>query len=221
MKLRLAEPPRPGYVSVMSILIIAALKSELSTLLNSWDIDHQSVVEKHAVLYHCTNGVHLLRTGVGLAKATRVLKNLPEFQPEKILHIGVSGALTERYGIGEMVRGVEFHHENGNTLRPELWLPSDRFSAQPTAPFLSVQKAVKSAYDRQRLHHQTGAELVDMESFAVANYCVTNQIPLLALRIVSDRADDFAMLTFVREFRTQAKKLQEFVLENRDQLNDE
>ena len=204
------------YVKAMSVLIIAALKSEVKTLLDRWGVERKTTLGRHTVLYECLNDAHILRTGIGLNQATRVLEKFstPDALPTKILHIGVSGALVDDFDIGQMVRGVTFTNEAGDRVSPELWRPDPITSQFPEGRFLSVIEAVKTTKASHQLNEKTQAQLVDMESHAVATFCRKNEVPLCAIRIVSDRADDRAMLTFIHEFRTQAKRLQAFVLEN-------
>lgn len=197
-------------------MIVAALKSEVKTVLDRWGIARQSTLGKHASRYECLNGVAILRTGIGLRQTARIMaiiSNSGELPPA-ILHIGVSGALSNGFEIGQMVRGTTFSNESDAELNPAVWSPFEPVNSLPEVGFLSVSEAVKTTKDRDRLHAITGAKLVDMESYAVAAFCLKNDIPLCAIRIVSDRADDFAMATFRQEFREQAHRLQEFVLDN-------
>ena len=211
-----------GYVYSMSVLVVAALKSEVRFLLQTWGIHSRQTLEKHAIYYQCDNGAGILRTGVGLPKTARVLNRLPGPLPGRMLHIGVSGALNDELKIGDIVQAVGYSNTAGERIDVDVprWHPASLTFSRQDSLFVSVPKAVKSVRERRDLREKTQADVVDMESFAVARFCANNQIPLLTLRIVSDHADDSAMLTFIREFRTQSRHLQELVVENLGMFNE-
>ncbi|MCF7797587.1 MAG: hypothetical protein K9N11_05485 [Lentisphaeria bacterium] len=203
----------------MSVLIVAALKSEVKILLKTWGITHEEAVEKHAVKYHCSDDIQILRTGVGLAKTARVLNHFQNKRPQRILHIGVCGALTSHFQVGDVVRASAYVNEAGATVTPLSWPISRGSYWGKETVFLSVTEAVRSHAVRQHLSQKTGAGVTDMESFAVAKFCEHHNLPLLSLRIVSDLADETAIPTFMREFRSQAAALQRKILENWVELN--
>ncbi|MCF7801972.1 MAG: hypothetical protein K9N34_08130 [Candidatus Marinimicrobia bacterium] len=209
------------YVYLMSVLIVAALKSEVKFLLTEWGIRHQEAVEKHAVHYQCDNGAQILRTGVGLAKTARVLHHFKNRLPRKMLHIGVCGALSGQFQVGDVVKANAYVNEAGEWVTPKSWplFPTAGLFRQTI--FLSVTEAVRSDAGRMELAEQTGAGVADMESFAVAKFCQHYHLSLVSLRIVSDLADDRAISTFQTVFRKQAAALQRVIMERWAEINAE
>ncbi len=197
----------------MEILVAGALKTELKLLLDHWGYRSWRSLGKPGVLYVCNEEIHLLRTGVGLSQTRKVLNQLDASEPAKILQVGVSGTLDPGLKIGDFILGTGFSDESGSIITPPVFQLPELPTLKPCR-FVSTRTGVKSAEKRGQLRAKTGALAVDMESFAMAQFCVEHQIPLLTLRAISDLADDSAITTFLSHFRQQARRLQTFVLTN-------
>ena len=70
-------------------------------------------------------------------------------------------------------------------VRPESLGTEIRHS---TGRLLTVDRLILDASEKTELHRESGADLVDMESSAVAALCAERRVRFLALRIVSDDA---------------------------------
>ena len=55
---------------------------------------------------------------------------------------------------------------------------------------MSVDHVVREPNEKQALHQQHQALAVDMETFAVAEVCCNRGVPLCAIRVIHDAADD-------------------------------
>jgi adenosylhomocysteine nucleosidase len=66
-----------------------------------------------------------------------------------------------------------------------------RISLMPNKlTLLTVNDVVESPEQKRKLFEQTGAELVDMETFAVAEVCRLREVPFLSIRVILDAAED-------------------------------
>lgn len=121
--------------------------------------------------------------GMGRHACERSLKSdwLLEQKPDLWIAAGVAGALNPALAVAQC-----FYIQN--------------FSTEPMsgklveATMLTRDIVVDSAKQKQTLHRQTGADLIDMETEWIAESAGSRRIPLLAIRSVSDDAHhDFAV----------------------------
>ena len=120
--------------------------------------------------------VQLFCTGIGTKKI-----DLPIVGNESILNIGIAGALSKKFGIGDW---IEISKVNNFTC--------NIFGKFNTAKLISVNAPVLNENEAQKLD----ADLVDMEGLAVANFAAEKNLPCNILKMVSDcanenSADDF------------------------------
>lgn len=119
--------------------------------------------------------------------------------------IGPAGALAEAPGVGEVARVWKVAGYERGTWQGGQWLAAlegvvdvsgalewsvpevmDKLTA---ARLASGHAFVACGGRREMLREQTGCELVDMNAFGVAVACKRAGVPLVVLRVVSDKAD--------------------------------
>ncbi|MGL6225602.1 MAG: hypothetical protein ACRC10_03135 [Thermoguttaceae bacterium] len=61
---------------------------------------------------------------------------------------------------------------------------------KPVVSLLTVNQIVAKVAEKQELWQKTGANLVDMESYAIAEICRERNVPFRSVRIVLDTAED-------------------------------
>jgi adenosylhomocysteine nucleosidase len=122
--------------------------------------------------------VLVVHTGIGLAAAeanTRAV--LAEFRPNWLLCAGYAGALESHLVHGQVVVARNFS-------APEL-----RARCHCQRVVLTTEShAVETVPAKAALARKTGAQVVDMETSAVARVCGEHGVPLLAVRVISDTA---------------------------------
>ncbi|GHT38520.1 hypothetical protein FACS189427_12670 [Planctomycetales bacterium] len=134
-------------------------------------------------------------SGIGrnnAAEATESLINA--FHPKRIVSAGYSGGLSKRLKpltvcFPEAVKSAQ----TGGIIDisghfPEWFL--DEESAKGKLTLLTADSAVMFPAAKLKLYKETGAELVDMETFAVAEVCLRRNVPFLSIRIILDTADE-------------------------------
>lgn len=145
------------------------------------------------------NAAHITLMGVGPAHAAHAahatLAALPAGFRPLVVAAGIGGALAPTLAVGDVVVGT-------GVLTPDkprcpcCPAATAQLAARLTAAgwtvhqgdHLTVPYVVCRAAEKRRLHAQTGAWVVDMESYAVAQAAVAYELPLLLLRIISDDA---------------------------------
>ena len=140
-----------------------------------------------------------VETGVGSANVGRVLDWLLAeptldgaiYRPKLLLFAGYAGALSPELKIGDLVLADAVVDEAGHRW-PTTW-PGARADGAWNPPLhrgtiLAADRLIATVEDKQRLHQQHGALVVDMESAAFASRCAKHGVPFGVLRAVSDDA---------------------------------
>ncbi|WP_016878360.1 nucleoside phosphorylase [Chlorogloeopsis fritschii PCC 9212] len=126
------------------------------------------------------------------------LQELLNHPQPRVLVMGLCGSLTKRYGVGEVVLYQNnIYQENANTSLQQR--SCDRtFTSQlqshlqkkvPLVTALTSDRAICSADEKRHLHQTLGAEVVDMEGFAVLEFFEQTRASVAMLRVVSDGCD--------------------------------
>lgn len=125
-------------------------------------------------------GVVRLVTGVGRQRVTgRLAEAIERHRPGSILLAGVCGALSPARRCGQVLTV-------GHALHGDERLPL----AEGDAVCLTVDQPALEPDARRRLHAASGADIVDMETFHVADVAAGRGLPLVAIRAVSDAVED-------------------------------
>jgi adenosylhomocysteine nucleosidase len=183
---RVAPPPVPSDIGV-----VAAMPIEVGPLLarlrdvrkysGGRHIVHEGFCGEHLV--------SLILTGPGRAAAlsgAEVL--LGGHRPRWLLSVGFAGALAphlRRYSVvvPDCITALE-----GATVEVDLKAIG---AGDPPSQcrLLTVDQIVRTAADKARLHAETGADAVDMETHAIATLAASRGLPFLAIRVISDEAN--------------------------------
>jgi adenosylhomocysteine nucleosidase len=116
------------------------------------------------------------------------LDNLP-YRPKVVLSAGYAGSLDDHLAVGDLILATEVVDQLGNvlpttwpgTLPPGEWRPPLHRGRILTLPTL-----VNDPLEKKRLGSQHHALAVDMESAALARFCVLHHVPFGCLRAISD-----------------------------------
>lgn len=141
--------------------------------------------------------VALVESGVGQEKAAQAAEVLIDlFQPKRLLSTGYGGGLSKRLKRFNICFPEMLVRESDDA-RLDLSEPvPQRIESFEPGPvrgrlaLLTTDFVASTPKQKSRLHHDTGAELVDMETFAVADICRRHEIPFLAIRIILDTAEE-------------------------------
>jgi adenosylhomocysteine nucleosidase len=191
----------------MTVLVVAALEEEI---------------------VHLPNGVDVLVTGVGKARAAAGLaRRLADQVPDVVVNIGTAGAVdgvvtglvevnwvTQHdfpYDVIEAVVGTSI--ERGYVLSPHA-SPLVSTAPPPAATALATgDMFVANADDARRLA-TAGIHLVDMEAFAYASVCAAFGVALRCVKVVSDAADEDAGSIWLDTIDACARSLGDWVSRN-------
>ena len=180
----IAPPPVHADVG-----IVAALGIEVRPLLarlkgvRRYSNDRQTIIEgdlagKLVVAIIAGPGRKAARKG------TRLL--LAGHRPRWVLSAGFGGALNPEIRRDEVVFGTSVIDPDG----PRLEIPMTAGDAPGvrSGTILTVDAIVRTAGEKAALHASTGADVVDMETSAVAGECSKRNVRFVAIRVISDEA---------------------------------
>ncbi|MCC7144920.1 MAG: hypothetical protein IT443_00590 [Phycisphaeraceae bacterium] len=143
-------------------------------------------------------------SGMGSRSACQALACLNEqFKPSRVILLGFAGGLNPSLKPGHVLPVREVINESGQFLPCELppaLEPAPAYWHMP-ARLLTVDHLAATPAAKTSLRSRTSADLVDMETYAVARLARALGLPLTVLRAVSDPADTVlpaALLTCVK-----------------------
>ena len=195
----------------MQILLTHAMKSEAGLIRQHYPLAKTTIRENGQEMIQLDEHLSLLRTGIGLERSERAM--VAHVDPDMfdlVVHFGVSGSLTDHLRVLDIVKGVRYSRPADS----DIWIdPPELFAGLtiPKSAFFSSLTAITDDTTREKAK-ATGAEAVDMESYAIAAFCRVWDIPFLAIRCISDRAGLSTPEDFKKNYSQAAKTLQEFLL---------
>ena len=116
------------------------------------------------------------------------IHNALEAGARRILSIGICGALSPSLRVGDCVVATEVVTGTERIATDQGWT-SELFTQVPTARLgvlAGSDSVVADRRDKHRLHRETAALAVDMESHVAARVARERSLPFAALRVVSD-----------------------------------
>lgn len=126
--------------------------------------------------------------GVGVERAARASRLLIDgHRPCVVISAGFAGALATDIERGSIVApqvAVGVGHDAIHLTPPESAAAGRRLT------IVTVDRVAATVAEKQRLAAETGADVVDMETWAVARAALDAGAPCRCLRIVSDAAGD-------------------------------
>jgi len=180
-----------GFVFALrqeSVGILDRLQRSKTTHGNGWTF-HTGTIENRTMA--------VVLSGAGQKNAEEAANVLLDvFAPKIICSAGYAGGLSSRLLPSTICVPEQVMRESdGQVLDLSKPIPQKAASQKtPSIPnkltLLTVNEVAELPVQKRRLHEQTGAELIDMETFAVAEVCRKREIPFLSIRVILDAVDD-------------------------------
>lgn len=165
------------------------------------------------------NTVYLATGGVGEIRAAMTAQMLVDlFDVDVLLNFGFVGTLNPKIGVGELVLADRVCHYQFDTSAIDgtkvgqyfenddiyFYLDSalaDRVLSAIGKPMRKVAVAsgdvfIAAAERKRELAENFGCDICDMELAGLALACRRNRLPLLSIKVISDKADDSAPVSF-------------------------
>ena len=108
-----------------------------------------------------------------------------------VVSAGFAGGLDPKLRRGDIVVADRILDESGRQCSIDLAaLPPAATGSAHVGCLLTVDRIICSAAKKRALGKKHGALAADMETMAVAEVCRRRETPFLAVRVISDAADD-------------------------------
>ena len=183
--------PAPPPVDVG---IVAALSVEVGFLLDRLEKVHKYAGPRQTIIEGECAGklVAMIVTGMGRQAARRGAQLLIDgHRPRWVVSVGFGGALNPSLARFDLVLATEVLDLEGHRYAMDLTMPDRAGGEGPrlqTGRLLTVDSIVRTAAEKADLHRRFGADVVDMETSAVAALCSERSLRFLSIRIISDDA---------------------------------
>ena len=134
--------------------------------------------------------VALVLTGMGRARAQRGAEILMDgHSPRWIISAGFGGALDPSLKRNDIVLPGEVVNLEGRRFAIDLAVPPEAEARGiRTGRLLTVDEFVRKAAEKAELRRKFNADVVDMETSALAALCGDRGVRFLAVRVISDEA---------------------------------
>jgi adenosylhomocysteine nucleosidase len=184
-----APPPAPADVG-----IVAAMPMEIGPLLARLKNPRKYAGERHTVIEGELAGkiIVAIVAGVGRKSARRGTQLLISgHRPRWIISAGFGGALDPSLKRNQVVLADEVLDTDGLRLSIDVSVPKESTGKHKitTGRLLTVDKIIRTAAEKAALRNQYyRADLLDMETSAVASVCTERGVRFLGVRVISDEA---------------------------------
>ena len=190
------------YVMNDCIAIFGAVKEEIAGIKQAMKISDRVRLNKTYAWpgKWGQQSIVLVRSGVGKQRAeVSTLQVIERFQPKALISIGYAGAVQPELNIGDLVITdsiIEENGEEGREYHPDpYWLDRAR-SVQCSdeikvvvGGLLTVNTVIHDPEAKRELGKRYGVQAVEMETCAIARVAEDKILPLLSVRVISDRVD--------------------------------
>ncbi|HEV3165599.1 MAG TPA: nucleoside phosphorylase [Isosphaeraceae bacterium] len=184
-------PPLPPPVPA-DIGVVAALPIEVGHLLDRLANVRKYTGPRHKVIEGECSGklIALIIGGPGRNAARRATQLLLDgHRPNVLLSAGFAGALDPDLKRNDIVFASEVIDLEGSRWPIEVPVAADATPSQFRAGrLLTVDQIVRTAAEKAELRVRFEADLVDMESAAVAAVCSERRLRFQSIRVISDEA---------------------------------
>ena len=136
--------------------------------------------------------IALVLSGIGQINAEEAAKKLIDiFEPKMVCSAGyVGGLYTRLKQLNLCIPEQVIRESDGQALDLSGPVPRRTPSEPGKLTLLTVNDVVETPQQKRALNERTGAEIVDMETFAVADVCQERNVPFLSFRVVLDTVED-------------------------------
>jgi adenosylhomocysteine nucleosidase len=173
--------------------IVAALAIEVGFLTERLKKVRKYAGPNHTVIEGETGNklVALIVAGAGRKAARRATGLLLDgHRPRWIVSAGFAGALDPAFKRNDVVLPDTIIDLSGQRFSVGVSVPDGAERPLKTGSLLTVDAIVRTAVEKASLRAQYGADLVDMESSAVASVCSDRGVRFLSVRVISDEAGE-------------------------------
>ena len=183
-------PPKAPPPPAADIGIVAATSIEVGPLLARFERVRKYAGPVFTIIEGECAGklVALVLTGMGRPRAQRGAELLLDgHRPRWIVSAGFGGALDPSLRRNDVILPSEVVNLEGGRFAIDLAVPQG-VAGLRSGRLLTADEFVRKATEKAELRLRTGADVVDMETSAIAALCGDRGVRFLSVRVVSDEA---------------------------------
>ncbi len=170
---------------VMAMSVEAGYLSDILTRVRRYTAKRHQVIEGELA----GKIVALVITGAGRAAARQGAELLiAGHRPRWIVSAGFAGALDPTLARNDLVLPHEVTDLEGRCTRTFAPIPDLPASIRTQARLITVDKVITGSAQKAELRRIQGADLVDMETSAVAGLAADRSLGFISIRVISDDA---------------------------------
>jgi adenosylhomocysteine nucleosidase len=140
----------------------------------------------------CGDKVPVFFTGIGRENATRTVREfLASHKPGLLFTCGFAGGLIPELKIGDVVFQIPSGGNDYAAVRSAL-----TEAGAKAVKIACVDRIATTAKEKKAVREQTGADVAEMESGAVQEFCAGAGVRCVTVRVISDGANDDLPLDF-------------------------
>ena len=183
-----------------NIAIFGAVKEEIAGIKQAMNIsDHIRLGKTSAWPGKWgKQNIILVRSGVGMQRAKdATLQIIDRFQPRVLISTGYAGAVQPGLNVGDLViantiieeiKGQK-HSPDSDWFDRAIGVPSPNGVKTIIGGLLTVDTVIHTSAIKHELGKKYDVQAVEMETSAIAEVAREKGVPLLSLRVISDRLD--------------------------------
>jgi len=188
-----AESSRQAGPAAVDVAVVAALGMELGGLIDR--LPGAVTIQGSGFRAHFSDvrgrGLLLVESGVGRERAARAATAVIEgHAPRWVISAGFAGGLAPQVNRYDMVVGNSVANEAGERLALDMKLDPAGQRGLHVGRLLTVDRIVRTPQEKGALAARHDALAVDMETYAVAQVCRSERTRFMAVRVISDAAQD-------------------------------
>jgi adenosylhomocysteine nucleosidase len=136
--------------------------------------------------------VVVFRTGVGRHRAREIVRIFFEhFEPRLFISTGFGGALQSGLNIGDIVMASDICELQSGLCNWQGVIPPVNGEIKfRKGRLITADQMIVDAIDKAKIGELHKADVVDMETSAVAALCQQHSVPIFSIRAISDRSDE-------------------------------
>lgn len=198
----------------MKIGVVTAMPIELAYILEQVTVKEEIKMNRNTFYVAEYEGNELVMVTSGVSKTNAVTYTqmlIDHFKPACVFNLGIAGGLKQGLKPADIVIGEFYSHHDVKINQMEELFPyiskfetnellldfvSENMEEVIKGGIVSGERFVESNEQRDQIIRDFEASAVDMESSAIAHCCYINQLPFMAIRGISDLADDSAKDTY-------------------------
>lgn len=138
--------------------------------------------------------VAIAQSGPGCEAASQATTALiAAHDPDWIFSAGFAGGLDDTLRKHDIVMADQVVYHDGRHFALDLKVDAEALAATPgvhVGAMLTTDHIIRLPQEKRDLGKKHGVLAVDMETFAVAEACRRDKVPMIGVRIISDTVDD-------------------------------